>query len=74
MYFLDGHTVLRVEEKKREGVQTNETETTIRVIACYCWREDGHLIQSLLFLDFFLVAVISLLVLLVGLCHFYAQL
>lgn len=37
------------EKKKREGVQTDETKTTIRVIACYCWKEDGHLFQSLLF-------------------------
>lgn len=38
--------------------RTDETKMTTRVIACYCWKEDGHLFQSLLFVDVFVVAVV----------------
>lgn len=45
-----------------------------RVIACYCWKEDGHLFQSLLFGFFFFSLLLFLCFFLLGLCHFYGQL
>lgn len=45
---LEGGEIKIKKNKKREGVRTDETKTTTRVIACYCWKEDGHLFQSLL--------------------------
>lgn len=51
---LDGHTVFRGEEKNKcEGVRSDETKRTRRVIACYCWKEDGHLFQSFLLFGLF---------------------
>lgn len=39
--FLDGHKCAY------KGNAHEELKLTKRVIACYCWKEDGHLSQSL---------------------------
>lgn len=44
-FFGRPHKSLRGEKKSDE---TKKKKKTTGVIACYCWKEDGHLFQSLL--------------------------
>lgn len=46
---VDGHMSLEGEKnKQKNGKELKLTkQKTTRVIACYCWREVGHLFQSL---------------------------
>lgn len=71
---LEGRKKKKKKRNRKEFKLTKEKTT--RVIACYCWREVGHLFQSLLFGFFSLVAVVFVCVcfFLLGLCHFYGQL
>lgn len=53
---MDGHTVFKGEKTGRSS--TDETKRTTRVIACYCWREDGHLFPSLLLFGLFFLLLL----------------
>jgi len=70
--FLDGHTVFRGEEERTKNVimfKVKRQKRTSSVIACYCWKEDGHLFQKFVVVWTFS----SLLLLFVSVCAIFLR-